>query len=86
MSLATPLHIDADILVVDDNTANVELLLALLEDEGYSRVEGLCDPRKVEARVGNRCPDLVLLDVRMPYLSGFDVMQQLNTMGEQARP
>lgn len=84
MSLAHPLHADADILVVDDNSANVELLLALLEDEGYSRVEGLCDPRKVEARVGSRIPDLVLLDVRMPYLSGFEVMQQLNTMGEQA--
>lgn len=83
MSLATPLHIDADILVVDDNTANVELLLALLEDEGYSRVEGICDPREVQPRVKARRPDLVLLDVRMPYLSGFDVMQQLNTLGEQ---
>ncbi|PSL11909.1 EAL domain-containing protein (putative c-di-GMP-specific phosphodiesterase class I) [Marinobacterium halophilum] len=79
-----PLHVDAHILVVDDNAANVELLIALLEDEGYRHIEGTCDPREVESRVAKQCPALILLDVRMPYLSGFDVMQQLSALGDQA--
>ena len=43
----------ADILVVDDNPVNVELLLDLLEDEGYRTVEGMTDPLHVEDRVHN---------------------------------
>lgn len=76
----TALHLDADILVVDDNPANVELLLELLEDEGYARVEGITDPRAVEARVRRQCPDLILLDVRMPWLSGLEVMERLRAL------
>lgn len=84
MSTTTPLHADADILVVDDNAANVELLQSLLEDEGYGCVEGLCDPRAVTGRVAAKCPDLILLDVRMPHLNGFEVMQRLQMLGDQA--
>ena len=43
---------DADILIVDDNPANVELLLNLLEDEGYTRIEGITNPLLVEPRPG----------------------------------
>lgn len=76
---------EADILIVDDNPINIELLQNLLEDEGYTRFEGMSDPRNVIARVETLCPDLILLDVRMPYLSGFDVMEQLReAFGEQA--
>lgn len=84
MSHTPLLNADADILVVDDNSANVELLLALLEEEGYRHVEGITDPRAVQPRVCERPPDLVLLDVRMPHLSGFEVMQQLDALGERA--
>lgn len=45
MRRSSPCFVEADILVVDDNVANVELLIALLEDEGYARVDGLTDPR-----------------------------------------
>ena len=77
MTDRVPMHAEADILIVDDNPANVELLLALLEDEGYLCLEGMTDPRRVAARVAGRMPDLILLDVRMPHLSGFEVMEQL---------
>ena len=74
----------ADILVVDDNPVNVELLMDLLEDEGYRNVEGITDPLLVEARVHKKRPDLILLDIRMPRISGLELLELLNnTWGEQ---
>lgn len=75
----------ADILVVDDNPVNVELLMDLLEDEGYSIIEGITDPLQVEARVQKKRPDLILLDIRMPHLNGLELLSLLNaTWGEHA--
>ena len=79
------LHVDADILIVDDNAVNVELLISLLEDEGYQQLQGLTDPAEAIAQVKRKPPDLILLDIRMPKMSGFDVMTELNRqLGEQA--
>ena len=80
-----PIHADAEILVVDDNSVNVELLISLLEDEGYHHLVGFTDPRQAIDRVINQVPDLILLDIRMPNISGFDVMTELKrNLGDQA--
>ena len=68
----------ADILVVDNNPVTVELLMDLLGDEGYSTVEGISDPLMVQARVDKKRPDLILLDIRMPGLSGLELLALLN--------
>ncbi len=82
-SLGT-LFSSADILVVDDNPVNVELLMDLLEDEGYQAVEGMTDPLLLESRVQKKRPDLILLDIRMPSISGLELLELLNkTWGEQ---
>lgn len=78
MSAIVPLHTHADILIVDDNPANCDLLDALLEDEGYALRQVMTDPRHVLPRVAQRRPDLILLDVRMPHMTGFQVLQALN--------
>lgn len=67
----------ARILVVDDNAANVALLEAMLEEEGYTDVTGLTDPREVVPLYERRRFDLVLLDIRMPHLDGHQVMERL---------
>ena len=67
----------ASILIVDDQEANVELLESFLEDDGYHDVRGTTDPRRVVGLFEERTPDLVLLDLHMPHLDGFAVMQQL---------
>lgn len=64
---------DAVILIVDDNEQNVELLQAYLEPLGHTlhtAADGLAAVRFVEA--ANPAPDLILLDVMMPKMSGFE--------------
>ena len=67
----------ATILVVDDESVNVKLLEKLLDEAGYSDVVSTQDPREVEWQVERHRPDLILLDINMPYRDGFQVMEAL---------
>jgi len=69
--------LQARILVVDDNLTNVVLLQKLLEAEGYLHVEGVTDSRVVVGMYEAEPYDLVLLDIRMPHMDGYDVMEGL---------
>jgi signal transduction histidine kinase/DNA-binding response OmpR family regulator len=64
------------ILIVDDEQANIDLLQSFLEDEGY-RLFSTRDPREVEDLCSSVMPDLLLLDLHMPYIGGFEVMEQV---------
>jgi putative two-component system response regulator len=65
------------ILVVDDEPANVLLLEHLLELGGYRQVRSTTDPTQVAALFSAFRPDLVVLDLHMPVLDGFGVMEAL---------
>jgi EAL domain-containing protein (putative c-di-GMP-specific phosphodiesterase class I)/DNA-binding response OmpR family regulator len=67
----------ATVVIVDDNPANVELLRRLVTTAGVHRVETFTDPRAAIAHCGVSLPDLILLDLHMPGLDGFEVMEQL---------
>jgi len=67
----------ARVLVVDDQPANVLLLTRMLAAAGYSAVSGTTDARNVAGLYLELRPDLVLLDLRMPHLDGFQLMLQL---------
>ena len=67
---------DARIAVVDDETANVELLRRLLELEGYTEVSCYTDPREFLDTCRILPPDLVLLDLMMPEVNGFEVLKR----------
>lgn len=69
---------NAHILIVDDKVANIELLEDLLEQNGYTNVKSTTDPRQVVGLVASFNPDIILLDLMMPYMSGFEVMEELN--------
>ena len=64
------------ILIADDNQANVELLEAYLSDVD-GQVEIAVDGQDTLDKVASFHPDLILLDVMMPKLSGFEVCKQL---------
>ncbi len=67
----------ATILIVDDQQANVELLEAVLADEGYTNIHGTTDSRQAVPLFRALAPDLVLLDLHMPHQDGFAVMEQM---------
>ena len=67
----------ASILIVDDQEANVQLLHSLLGDAGYTRVSATQDPTQVAALHRRHAYDLILLDLQMPVLDGFGVMEGL---------
>jgi len=71
--------LDASILIVDDQESNVILLEQLLSEAGYTRVASTMDPQEVCALHRRKCYDLILLDLQMPRMDGFQVMEGLKT-------
>jgi putative two-component system response regulator len=65
------------ILIVDDQPANVALLEAILQEEDFTSYRSITDSREVLPTFIDYVPDLILLDLQMPYLDGFAVMKQL---------
>lgn len=72
------------LLIIDDNSANVELLEEILSSEGYSSVLGITDSRKAEQMYISYRPHLVLLDINMPYFDGYQVMEQFKKIEEES--
>ena len=67
----------AKILIVDDQESNVRLLERLLQQAGYTTLQSTTDSRLVLPLFTEFRPDLILLDLMMPHLDGFAVMQAL---------
>lgn len=65
------------ILIVDDESANIRLLTTILSRAGYDRIESTTDSREAVALFRSLRPDLVLLDLHMPHMNGFEVMEAL---------
>lgn len=75
--LATRKFSKMKILVIDDEPANVALLEGILADNGYSRVKSLTDSRTALKTYKDFQPDLVMLDLMMPHMDGFAVLEAL---------
>ncbi|MES2153135.1 MAG: diguanylate cyclase [Pseudomonadota bacterium] len=69
--------LNAKILVVDDSPDNIELMQEILREEGYSCVRTTMRPEQVCPLHHEHCFDLILLDLQMPGLNGFQVMKGL---------
>lgn len=67
----------ASILIVDDQDANVQLLRLVLGEAGYTQVSATTDPTQVCTLHRRHAYDLILLDLEMPRLDGFGVMEDL---------
>lgn len=70
-------HEEERILVVDDCDMNVDILQELL-GESYT-VESACDGEECLAKLHTFCPDLVLLDIMMPKLDGYQVCERIKS-------
>jgi PAS domain S-box-containing protein len=67
-----------DILIVDDTPASLELLGRILDERGY-RVRAATNGRHALKSVEAKMPDLILLDVKMPEMSGYEVCRRLKS-------
>jgi putative two-component system response regulator len=69
----------ARILIVDDEPTNVQVLRRLLRAD-FSRIESTTDPRKAAELYVEHRPELILLDLHLPAMSGLEVIDQLNAI------
>lgn len=70
----------ARFLIIDDEITNVCLLEETLIDEGLHDFVSTTDPREALSLFRAHQPDIILLDLMMPYLSGFEVLDQINSL------
>lgn len=68
------------IFIADDNAANIALLRELLDGAGYRNLTCVQDPIELVKRVQEQPPDLLLLDLHMPMMNGFEVMAELRPL------
>lgn len=71
--------LSAKILIVDDQESNVQLLEQLLQTAGYTAVTSTMAPEAVAELHGKNAYDLILLDLQMPVMDGFQVMESLKS-------
>ena len=67
---------DYKILVVDDSTTNVVLLEAILDEKGYT-IETALNAKEAYSIIEKETPDLILLDLLMPKISGFEFLEEI---------
>jgi PAS domain S-box-containing protein len=75
---------NASILIVDDQEANVQLLEQVLREAGYLCVTSTVNPQEVCALHQKNGYDLILLDLQMPVMDGFEVMEALKTIDSES--
>lgn len=69
---------DSRILIIDDTLANIEVMENLLLMKGYTNVLSINNSTKAIETIKHFQPELILLDLMMPEVSGFDILEQLN--------
>lgn len=68
---------DSRILIVEDKEANIRFLTRLLNKDGYNNIQSTQDSRLAQSTFREFQPDLVVLDLHMPHMDGFQVMEAI---------
>lgn len=74
------------IFIVDDEPVNLKLLDKMLHNQGYQHLVLIDDSRNVLDHYHRARPDLILLDINMPHLDGYQVMKQLKALNDPLLP
>ena len=77
---------NARILVVDDQPNNVELLVTVLAHAGYGAIDRTTDPRQAYDMYRRAPYDLVLLDLNMPEMDGFTLLENIKALAPDEYP
>lgn len=82
-----PNHLSNEgILIVDDEPANLKLLERMLNLQGYHKLRLVQDPREATAAYQAMRPSLILLDINMPHLDGYQVIERLRALDDPLLP
>jgi len=76
--MESPLHADAEILIVDDEPSVVRFLSRALESAGYKPPQAFTDSLEASAYLDSNDPDLITLDMCMPGLDGYDLLEAIS--------
>lgn len=68
---------DSKIMIVDDETVNIKVTRKYLEKAGYTNFITLTDPRQAMDVINESAPDLVMLDIVMPDVSGLEILEKI---------
>jgi len=68
---------DAKIMIVDDEGVNIDIVQAYLEQEGFKRFLTTTESTATLAMIRHRSPDLILLDIKMPRISGLEILESM---------
>ena len=79
MKVAASDILNASVLIVDDQEVNISLLEQMLREAGYTSIASTMNPHKVCALHRENRYDLILLDLQMPGMDGFQVIEALKT-------
>lgn len=82
--MSNPESLTGRILIADDNEQNRELLEAYLSDEGHEILMAADGQETIEVALREK-PDLILLDIMMPRMSGYEVCQKLKEDAQTRR-
>lgn len=74
------------IMIVDDEPVNLRLMQKMLVTQGYSDLILISDSREVLSAYRGSRPDLILLDINMPHLDGYVVLEQLRALNDALLP
>ncbi len=71
---------ESSIMIVDDDATSIRLLTKILSEAGYGNISSTQEPREVEKLYREINPDLLILDLHMPHMEGFRIMDQLRAI------
>lgn len=71
---------DLKFMVIDDDPASLALVKATLSQASYKNVDLFSDPKEAQKSYQTQHYDILILDLRMPRLSGFDILKEMKTI------
>lgn len=65
------------VMVIDDEAINIKLVRKVLQEKGFFRFSDVTDPREALAKIRTEAPDIILLDIMMPHISGLELLEAI---------